>query len=122
LDPHPAVYKTVEKVQRVLVCAVLAAGWSRGYGSGVPPSAQRPRRARALPRGPPGAAADLRLEAGWLLDGCLVAVGLLGPRPGQMTPVDRQGLADGHIPGHIGQPPLVWAVTAADSRLATNPA
>jgi hypothetical protein len=25
------------------------AGWSRGHGSGVPPSAPRPRRARALP-------------------------------------------------------------------------
>jgi hypothetical protein len=29
------------------------AGWSRRHGSGVPPSAQRPRRARALPRSGP---------------------------------------------------------------------
>ena len=35
------------------------AGWSRRHGSGVPPSAQRPRRARALPHRSTGQATSI---------------------------------------------------------------
>src|SRR5215217_340884 len=42
---------------------------------------------------------------GLLLGGGLAVLGLLGSCPGPSTPAGRQGLAAGHVLGHIGQPP-----------------
>jgi hypothetical protein len=42
---------------------------------------------------------------GSLLGGGLAVLSLLGPCPGPSAPAGRQGLAAGHVPGHISQPP-----------------
>jgi hypothetical protein len=39
-----------------------------------------------------------------LLGGGPAVLGLLSPSPGKVTTVGREGLAGGHVPGHIGQP------------------
>jgi hypothetical protein len=46
-----------------------------------------------------------RRAACLLVGGGPAVLGLLGASPGQVTPVGGQGLAGGHVLGHIGQPP-----------------
>jgi hypothetical protein len=53
---------------------------------------------------PPALAQAVRSESprGSLLGVGLAVLGLLGPSSGQLAPVGGQGLAGGHVLGHVG--------------------
>jgi hypothetical protein len=50
----------------------------------------------------PGPGGPVGVAEGSLLGVGLAVLGLLSPTLGQLAPVGGQGLAAGHVPGHIG--------------------